>query len=194
MKEKERLYTAKLYLEKLASGRSPFDDTPLPEDALLNNVYLCRTFMFTADLLGQILEHGGPAYCVPNAKKEPFSITEEERAEIELSASPIGISDLAERINAVLDLHVKALPVVYLTKWLEAEGLLQTEEHGRERIKCATEEGKALGIFTEERVSHTGHAYQKTFYATSAQRYLIAHLEEIADFGAGKMQKKPEQR
>jgi hypothetical protein len=182
MKEKEKIYTAKLYLEKLANGRNPLDGSALPEEDILNNVTLCRTFIYVADLLEQILENGGLVGKVPNAKKAPFSISEEERMEIDITEKPVGVSQLADRINAVLDPHVKSLPVAQITKWLEAEGLLRTEIQNQERVKYATEEGNALGILTEERISHTGHRYRKNFYDAAAQAYVIANLEQIATF------------
>ncbi len=42
-----------------------------------------------------------------------------------------------------------------------------------------TESGQALGIRTERRVNQHGVPYQATLYSESAQRFIVAHLDEI---------------
>jgi len=54
MTELEMIQRAKLYMEKLAMGINPLDDSPVPEEELINNVRLSRCFTFTAQMLGRM--------------------------------------------------------------------------------------------------------------------------------------------
>ena len=42
MTELETMQRAKMYLDKLARGIDPITDREMPEDAVLNNVRICR--------------------------------------------------------------------------------------------------------------------------------------------------------
>ena len=182
MTEKEKLYTARLYVEKLANGINPIDGTEVPEDTVLNNVYLCRMFVYLADLLNQVIANNGCVGKVNSRRKEPFQITEDQRAQIEISEAPIGITVISRRITDVLEPTVKMLSGADITTWLEAEGLLETVVKDGQRQKIATEEGNTLGISTEDLVTRDQKPYAKNFYSPSAQAFIIANLEAIAEY------------
>ena len=44
MTELEKIERAKMYMDKLANGINPIDDTMAPDDDLINNVRLSRCF------------------------------------------------------------------------------------------------------------------------------------------------------
>lgn len=182
MSDKEKLYTAKLYMEKLSNGINPLDNEPVPNDTVLNNVYLCRCFVFLSDLVSQVIENGCEVGRMPNKKKDPFRITEEQRAEIDITEKPVGISVIAKRVGEVLEPTVKRIQVVQFTDWLEAEGLLETVITEGKRERIATEDGQKMGIVTEESFYEGRPSYKKNFYSASAQAFLIANLESIAEY------------
>ena len=59
MTELETIQRAKMYMDKLAKGINPIDDTPVPEDDIVNNVRLTRCFFFVSDVLRRVIENGG---------------------------------------------------------------------------------------------------------------------------------------
>lgn len=181
MTEKEKLYTAKLYIEKLANGMNPLDDSSLPDTDLMNNVNICRVLLYVSDLLDRIIANNGMVGHLPNRKKEPFFLTEEQRAEIEISEEPVGISVLVDRVARVLDGHVRNVPAVYITAWLEKNGLLMSVVENGTRVRIATEEGSVLGIETREAPSRNGGMYKRNVYNASAQSFIIANLETIEE-------------
>ena len=56
MTELEKIAYAKSFIDKLANGINPLDDTPVPEDDIVNNVRLSRCFFYVSDLLRQVYD------------------------------------------------------------------------------------------------------------------------------------------
>lgn len=81
MTELEKVQRAKMYMEKLANGINPIDDTMAPEEDIINHVRLSRCFFFVADMLQQVIENGGikPATAPKKSQKRPFELPLEER-------------------------------------------------------------------------------------------------------------------
>lgn len=48
MTELEKIKRAKMYMDKLANGINPLDDSRVPETELINNVRLSRCFFFVS--------------------------------------------------------------------------------------------------------------------------------------------------
>ena len=55
----ELLMRAKTYMDKLANGVNPLDDTPVLEDDIVNNIRISRCFFYVSDVLRQVIENGG---------------------------------------------------------------------------------------------------------------------------------------
>ena len=51
MTEIEKIEYAKSFIDKLANGINPLDDTPIPEDDIVNNVRLSRCFFYVSTIL-----------------------------------------------------------------------------------------------------------------------------------------------
>lgn len=183
MIDRERLYTAKLYMDKLAVGMNPIDGQEMGEDAVLNDVNMCRCFVFVSDVLDQLMKNSG-SVAKANRRTEKFKITEEQREKIVITENPVGVSTIASRVLKVLDLDVKNIPAVTITMWLEAQGLLTRVIKDGVPHKEATEDGNKMGIETKL-MKYGDREYMKTFYDINAQAFIIANLEEIAKFGGG---------
>ena len=56
MTELEKIAYAKSFIDKLANGINPLEDTPIPEDDIVNNVRLSRCFFYVSDLLRQVYD------------------------------------------------------------------------------------------------------------------------------------------
>ena len=104
MTELEKIERAKMYMDKLANGINPIDDTMAPDDDLINNVRLSRCFFFVSDVLRQVIENGGTKTAVnKKPKKLPLEIPIEKRSQFVYSEVPIPASEIAKRINALAD-------------------------------------------------------------------------------------------
>ena len=59
MTELEKIEYAKSFIDKLANGINPLDDSPIPDNDIANNVRLSRCFFYVSDILRQVIENGG---------------------------------------------------------------------------------------------------------------------------------------
>lgn len=176
----EIMIHAKGYLDKLANGVNPLTDEMLPETDVVNQVRISRCLFYVSDVLRQVIERGGLKKA-PKAAMTPFALTAEQLARFQPSEQPTFISALAERLNALIeDEHMKRLHYRSIALFLEREGFLIQGTSGQGKMqRIPTDQGKALGITTEERTSQRG-TYTAVLYDLNAQRYILAHMEEIA--------------
>jgi hypothetical protein len=182
MTELEKLERARMYLDKLANGIDTITDSELPSDSALNNVRLSRCFFYVSDILRQVIENGGNSKPVKRAQKEDFKLTDTQKANIDVSATPLTISNFTKLINAVVDENVmKILPATAVTGWLMSVGLLmEIQDALVKKKKVPTDSGRSIGLTLEKRQSLRGD-YEVVLYHESAQHFVIDHLEAIAD-------------
>ncbi|MBR6479589.1 MAG: hypothetical protein IKT04_03715 [Clostridia bacterium] len=187
MTDNDRIYTTKLYLEKLAQGIDPTTGEDVADDSTLNNVFLCRAFSLAADIIGEYIANGCKIGVERNRPIYPFAITLAQKSVIVMSDTPVSISVISKRVESVLDKNVQPISAVKMAQWLEAQGLLKTivDERGK-RARIATEEGNRLGINTKKEDRH-GEMIVKNYYDLNAQAYVIANLEEIAVYTDGSL-------
>ena len=100
MTELEKIAYAKSFIDKLANGINPLDDTPIPDGDIANNVRLSRCFFYVSGILQKEIERESKK---ENREKKSqlanFSITYEELQNFEYSSKPISATVLAEKIN-----------------------------------------------------------------------------------------------
>lgn len=182
MTDNERYYTAKIYLDKLANGMNPLTGEDLPEDTVLNNVYLCRAFSLAASVLDETIKNGCRVQPYEKNKMIPFHIDEEQRSKIRVSEEPVTVTAITNRVEKVLDKDVRPLAPVKVTQWLEMQGFLESKLNDAtgERSRVATEEGEKLGIESRDEMLR-GQLRSRTFYNINAQAFIIANLDKIAD-------------
>ena len=106
MTELEMIERARMYVQKLANGVNPTDGSEVPDGDVVNDVRISRCLFFVADVLRQVLENGCAAPA-PKAEKKlqrlAFDLTFKQRERFEYSDIPITISELARRLNALID-------------------------------------------------------------------------------------------
>lgn len=183
MTELEKMEYAKSFMDKLANGINPLDGSPIPEEDLANNVRLSRCFFYVSDVLRQVIENGGvrPAP-VSKPRKKGFSLTEEELSRLQISERPLTVSEIANRINDLIDPETtKKTSAVALNQWLVELHLLEAvaQPDGKNR-RLPTAQGRELGIFTEEKVGQYG-TYISVLFSPSAQQFLYDHIQAWAD-------------
>ncbi len=182
MTELETIQHAKNYLDKLARGINPLTDEPVPEEELINNVRISRCFFYVSDVLRRVLENGGVG-SVPRAKLPPFRIGHETLKGYVFSEEPLAISRITERINALVDTtKMKKLSYSVIVRWLMEIGILEEVEiAGGAHKKVPTEQGHALGLSLERRVSQNGREYEVVVYNRAAQQFVVDNLPELLE-------------
>ena len=117
MTELEIMKRAKMYMDKLAQGIDPITDREMEDDAVLNNVRLTRCFFYVSGILDQVIANDGFVGAKP--KKNPFFITADQLAKVQLSEEPIRVTQLAERITeATNDPQMRRFRTTVITDWL----------------------------------------------------------------------------
>lgn len=186
MTDLEKIKRAKMYMDKLANGINPIDDTTAPEEDIINNVRLSRCFFFVSDVLRQVIDAGGvmsvSAPKEPNPKKTPFFIPYEKRDAFDFSEIPISASELAARLNRLAgDPNMKRVSYGRITSWLTEIGLLSVAARPDGHItKHPTPDGNKFGITLEERMGSQG-MYQVVVYDMQAQHFIIDNLDALLE-------------
>ncbi len=178
MTEIEKIEYAKSFIDKLANGINPLDDTIIKEDDIVNNIRLSRCFFFVSDILRQVIENGGT-----NKKKNGklrFELSTEELAKFPYSNSPIAISEIAKRLNSLInDESMRKISHRDLTNWLlSIDMLFEHSSFDGKTSKRPTEQGSDIGISTEVRTGQRGE-YTVVVYNKEAQTFIVDNLEAI---------------
>ena len=95
MTELETMQRAKMYIDKLAKGINPLDDSVIPEDDIINNVRLSRCLFYVSDVLRQVIDNGGVTP-PKRKKKEKFNITFEQIQRFQFSEMSLQISKITD--------------------------------------------------------------------------------------------------
>lgn len=182
MTELEKIEYARSFLERLANGINPLDGLPIPEQDLANNVRLSRCFSYVSELLRQVVENGGiRSSKAAKVHKKDFELTEEERGKLQVSERALTVSEIAERLNGLIDRDsTRRISAASINQWLLERQLLEivVRPDGKTR-KLPTAQGRELGLFTEERTGQYG-SYLIVLFAPSAQQFLYDNIEAIA--------------
>lgn len=175
MIDKEKLVTAKVWIEKLANGINPLNDELVKDDDVINNVHISRCLFYVAELLGEMKEGAMVAKTV----RKPFSLSLTEAVNIPIS-SPNGIANFVRLVNGYIPADMKPLSTSKVINWLRKQGLLQEylKEDGH-KTNIPTEKGNSLGITTVVQKNSDGIEYQRVVYSIDAQRFVLNHIEAL---------------
>ncbi len=181
MTEIEKIQRAKMYLDKLANGINPLDDTMLPEEDIVNNVRITRCLHYVSEVLGQVIENER-IKSQPKIRKVPFAISNEQLAGYPMPEHPIQISEITNRINSLIDTNrMRQLSANTITAWLVTEELLYVVARPDGKTsKYPTENGYRFGISTEPRMG-AGAEYTAILYNSYAQMYILKNLQIILE-------------
>lgn len=186
MTELEKIAYAKTFIDKLAQGINPLDDSPIPEGDIANNVRLTRCFFYVSDILGRIIENEGinREYRVKE-EKIPFEITTEQLVKYIFQPFPVTVSEISKQLTALCDNpKMKTLSAVQINSWLLFNGYLTegVDPHTNKNRKLPTQKGIDLGISTLEKQDSFNRPYLTVVYNSNAQRFILSNLDEIKVF------------
>ena len=179
MTELEKISYAKSFIDKLASGINPLDDTPIPDGDIANNVRLSRCFCYVSGILQKEIER--------ERKKEKksrlidFSITYEQLQNFEYSSKPISATVLAKKINQLVEReNMRKLSYRQIMGWLLNIGMLEYKDIGNGKLKrYPTQQGEDIGIVLEFWERGQGRKYPVIMYSEAAQRFIIDNIDAV---------------
>ncbi len=183
MTELEKMQRAQMYIDKMANGINPLDETSVADDDLINNVRISRCLFYVSDILKQVIENGGNV-SRKKEKKAPFNITPKQIQSFSYSDTPLTVSEIARRIDEIAnDGSMKRFSYKYITDFLISTDLLKsvTKEDGKKE-KRPTPSGMSMGIITEKRINDNGE-YNIVLYNETAQHFIIDNIYAIIEIG-----------
>ena len=182
MPEVEKIAYAKSYIEKLANGINPVTNQAIPDADVINNVKISRCLFYVSDLLRQVVENGGIAQPKGKIAKQPLHLDYEARRQFRYSESPISISELTKRINALIPVEeMQKLNYKHIRDWLvEADFLAEVTQVSGKITRTPTRVGAALGITMVRRDGQRG-AYSVIVYNLEAQKFILDNLDGILE-------------
>lgn len=177
MNEIDTIKRAKMYVDKLAKGINPLDDTEVSIDDIVNNARISKCLAYVSTVLDKVIARGGLEKGAKTVKV-PFNITDEQLKSFEYSDIPIGVAEVVGRINNLIDREtMKHLKVTSVTQWLVDIDVLTTVTYSSgKRFKRPTDRGTDLGIISEKRTGQYGE-YTAVLYSKSAQRFIIDNIQ-----------------
>lgn len=207
MSEYEKLIRAQKYMEMLANGIHPVENTEIPETDVIHDVRITRCLFYVSGLLQSLIrtEQQKTDDCLTAADyaliesiaddavsrrkkrgrnaREDFCIPEECIRNIPLSETAVSASMLVRCINSVIaSENMKRLTYQHLTTWLKEIGVLTeliNEDSGK-RCLVPTEDGIMLGIRQKTREKKDGSVVVYAVYSRRAQQFVIDNLEAVS--------------
>ena len=177
MEEKEKILMAQAWIRHLANGINPINGTVLKEEDVVNNVHISRCLFYVADLLEKYTKRTNKQGLLRNIPFEASAVQIDKYN----YTDAISLSAFAKEIEKLIPENMKTVNYKSIVQWLIQEGMLiesAPDDKGK-TYKMATEKGKVVGIYCEQRERNAG-SYHVTLYNRDAQTFLLEHLEEIS--------------
>lgn len=186
MTELEKIRYTKEFIDKLANGINPLDETLIPDGDLLNNVRISRCMFYVSGILEKVCEDmSAPVKKkrIKNADKEPFFVGADQAAKFQYDEGGLALGDIVKRLNELIDLDVmQRVRSGYISDWLASENLVTvTVAENAQAYKRVTEEGKAFGLKEEFRFGSNGMKYTIIVLDINAQKRIVEQINAIAE-------------
>ena len=184
---------AKMYLQLLSNGVHPVTGQSIPQDSAFVDPKVKRCFSFISEVLDEYVELKAKAdqlekdrnkNTIVVAKKQVFSITQEQCNSIKLSKEPISVMAFMKNINEVIDVETtEKLSSTRINKWLTNRGLVTSEKVQtvtNKTIYKPSDVAVRIGITEESFVDRKiGEVKTQIKLEERAQLFIIENLEEI---------------
>ena len=180
MTEIEKIAYAKVFLDKMAQGINPLDDTPVPDGDLVNNVRISRCLFFVSDVLRRICERGTVHESRKREPKAPLFIPPETAESEIIKDEPTPITHFQRRLRSyAYENNMKPISIAQIVNWLlSIDALTYVVRTDGKRVKIPTDKGSELGLITVRKMGSYGE-YDQVLYTAEAQRFIIDHIGAI---------------
>ncbi len=184
MNELEKIAYAKSFIDKLANGINPLDDTRIPDGDIANNVRLSRCFFYVSGLLQKEIEREKKKmYRAERSARAPFFLTPEQREKYEFDPFPISASVLARKIRELTDdvkeHKMKGFSYRKINQFLLNLGMIEWREweNGKMR-RFPTADGEAIGLDMYIWEDY-GRRSPIIRFSEDAQRFILDNLDAV---------------
>ena len=185
MTELEKIAYAKSFIDKLANGINPLDDTQIPNDDIVNNVRLARCFFYVSSLLQKEIDREGRKVQKIKPEKCPFAVTHEQLQQFEYSQYPISVSAMGRKINWLVreDIEEKRMEKFSYRKinyWLRDIGMIEWREWGDngKSKRFPTSDGEAIGLVLRIWENY-GRKSPVIYLSEEAQHFIIDNIDAV---------------
>ena len=183
MTELEKISYAKTFIDKLAIGIDPTDDTTIPDGDLIRKPRLSNCLHFVSGVLSKIIDH--PDLVTEMYKKTEWIVTPQVISSIECSCVRVSVGTFAKRIDEALG-STRKFTATEINNWLVYKGFVESRVADGDfpRCKQPTEKGCNLGLKLDSITKDNGRIKQYLRCDINAQKYIRDNLEEIVLFAA----------
>ena len=188
MNELEKIAYAKTFIDKLANGINPLDDTQVSDEDIINHVRVSRCLFYVSELLqndiDRLSKERTQKYKERRKRKPPFFITLEQLQDFEYSREPISVTILTKKINWVVrkdieENKMKKLSYRLILQWLLNIGMIEYREwRDGEMKRFPTEEGLDIGLVLGGMEKYDDYA-PVIYYSEKAQRFIIDNIDAV---------------
>ena len=185
MTELEKIEYAKTFIDKLANGINPLDDTSIPENDIANNVRLSRCFFYVSTILQKEIDRERRKQPKENrSERLPFSITQEQLNDFGYSLNPLSATAVARKINWLVreDIEQKKIEKLSyrkITQWLMNIGMIEYREWEDGKIKrFPTTEGESIGVVLADWDNY-GRRTPVIYFTEEAQRFIVDNIDAV---------------
>lgn len=180
MTDLEKIAYAKSFIDKLAAGIDPTDDSLIPESDVAAKARIVGCFAYVSEVLGKLINSPDTVanlYRVPERK-----LTAQVLASIECSQYPVSATAFAQRVDQALR-SSKKFTAHEINAWLTHQGYLEKLIDYRDKsVKRPTQKGIEIGITVFQSANSTGRVTSSIRFNLFAQQFLRDHLHEILAF------------
>ena len=117
----------------------------------------------------------------PARKERPkFNLTAEQIANYPTDVTPVPVSEIARRLNALIDPASNMERIYYkvIRDWYAEEGYLEMRKLNDGKVAfLPTAKGDAAGLLVESRTGIDGNLFDVVVYDTNAQKIFLDHLQ-----------------
>ena len=181
------LETAIIYVKRIADGKNPVNNQPMPEDSVLNEPNVIRCMFFVRDVLEGVRANQGE---IGNSSSKRNRNKDQRIKDFPVEVlsrfvyrEDKGISKLIDQIyEPVAGQNFKKITGKFVNDRLIASGYV-TEVYSEEfkrNIKVPTEKGIAIGM-RAERIDYQTNSYISIYYNKNAQEFLVRNLIKLID-------------
>ena len=182
MTDLEIMQRAKLYVDKLANGINPVTEKPVSDEDSVSNVRISRCLFYVSDVLRKVIDNREIG-SKKGAERLPFYISPEQLGNYSISEKPITISQMAARVNSLVDTKsMRKFGYRYIFAFLTENGYLKQvlSEDGKS-ARVPTEKGFEIGIIQEDRLGQAGYRYTVNLLTEKAQLFILDNMDRILE-------------
>ena len=111
------------------------------------------------------------------------------------SQTPLTVSEITKRLNELVNLlQCSTLKNGVITEWLTEIGMLTNVIINNKSKKRVTDNGRSVGIISEQRVNQQGSTYEAISYNLNAQHFIVDNIHSIIELNRKKATKADEKR